>query len=127
MNIVQYLSKLVGIVDGVAFVERRAKPQPALASQQGAVAHEFARDIETAIKFAVIQDGSQVGVIERTGSLQFPEELAARRIGQHRLRLNQLECHLAHEHGIFGFITFAGYSTAEPAYDAVSFKYMSRF
>src|SRR5579859_1878095 len=111
MNIVQYLSKLVGIVDSVGFVERRAKPQPALGSQQGAVAHKFARYIETAIEFAIIQDGSQVGVIEGAGSLQFAEKLATRGIWQHRLRLNQLERHLAHEHGIFGFITFAGYST----------------
>ena len=64
MNIVQYLSKLVGIVDGVGFVERRAKPQPALGSQQGAVAHELARDIEAAIKLAIVQDRSQIGMIE---------------------------------------------------------------
>ena len=39
----------MGVMDGVDFVERGAKPQPSLGAQQGTAAHKFTRYIETAI------------------------------------------------------------------------------
>src|ERR1700730_3346585 len=112
MDIVECLSELMSIMDGIGFVEWGAKPQPSLGAQQGPAAHKFTRYIKAAIQLAIIQDGRQVGMIDGAGSLQFAEELAARGIRQRRLWLDQLERHFGHEHCVFGFITLAGYSAA---------------
>src|SRR5262249_44795640 len=73
----------------------------------------------------VIEQRSQVALIQRTDSLHFTKELASRRVWQSAPRMNQFECDFAKEHRIFRFITLSSASIAQPLDNAVAFKYLA--
>src|SRR5258708_25273639 len=96
------------------YIQGRAEPQSAIASQKRAVAAVAASNIEFTVNFAIIKHVSQVRVIQDTNALHLAEKPSANRVWQCCLWMDEVECYLSRRHSIFLRITLSFYSMSSP-------------
>src|SRR5258708_34293475 len=92
------------------YIQGRAEPQSAIASQKRAVAAVAASNIEFDVNFGIIKHGCQVRVIQDTNALHLAEKLSANLAWQCRLWMDEFECYLPQDPRIFGLRTLSRYS-----------------